>query len=79
MLSKIYVLIIFTPLFLFFCFMLYLEVSMFSLLPHEQGGMSFWIEFKHVWYRSISFYGLVVILSLLFYLIIKWIKDKKEN
>lgn len=79
MLSKIYVLIIFTPLFLFFCFMLYLEVSMFSLLPHDQGGMSFWLEFKNIWYRSISLYGLVVILSLFIYLIIKWIKDKKEN
>jgi len=66
--SKLFEWIIFLIFFLFFVFMLFIEVSVYSLLPPEQGGMSFLKEFKNVWYRSIWFYGIVLLISLLLYL-----------
>ena len=66
--SKLFEWIIFLTFFLFFVFMLFIEVSVYSLLPPEQGGMSFLMEFKNVWYRSIWFYGIVLLISLLLYL-----------
>jgi hypothetical protein len=59
--------IISVPLFLFFLGLFYVEVSVYSLLPPDQGGMSFWTELKNVWYRSISFYAMVLIASFLVY------------
>ena len=66
--AKLLVWIIFIPLFLFFCLMLYIEVSTYSVLPPEQGGMSFWMELKNTWYRSIWFYALLLLTSFLLYL-----------
>jgi sterol desaturase/sphingolipid hydroxylase (fatty acid hydroxylase superfamily) len=65
---------IFVLLFLFFLIMFYIEVSLYSLLPPEEGGMSFWTELKFVWYRSIWFYAILV--SSLFFL---YIDVKKGN
>ncbi|MFJ5624289.1 hypothetical protein ACIQD3_16510 [Peribacillus loiseleuriae] len=64
---KLLVWILFLPLFLFFLAMFYIEVSLYSLLPSDQGGMSFLMEFKNVWYRSVWFYAMLVIISCLFY------------
>ncbi|GAM16670.1 hypothetical protein [Mesobacillus selenatarsenatis] len=61
------ILIIFVPAFLFFLGLFYIEVSVYSVLPPEQGGMSFRTELKNVWYRSVSFYAMVLIVSFLFY------------
>lgn len=68
---KMLVWILFLPLLLFFSLMLYIEVSMYAVLPFEKGGMSFWMEFKNVWNRSISFYALLLIASLLLYFHLK--------
>ena len=65
--SKLLIWILFLPLFLFFLVMFQVEVSVYSLLPPEQGGMSFWIELKNVWYRSVWFYALLVTISVLLY------------
>ena len=65
--SKLLIWILFFPLFLFFLVMFQVEVSVYSLLPPEQGGMSFWIELKNVWYRSVWFYALLVTISVLLY------------
>lgn len=46
--------------FLFFLFAFYLEVSTYSILPSSVNGMSFWMEFQSVWYRSIWFYAMVL-------------------
>ncbi|MBS8266367.1 hypothetical protein DYI25_18245 [Mesobacillus boroniphilus] len=62
--------IIFVPLFLFFLALFYIEVSVYSLLPLEQGGMSFYTELKNVWYRSVSLYAILVIVSFFFYLLL---------
>jgi sterol desaturase/sphingolipid hydroxylase (fatty acid hydroxylase superfamily) len=59
--------IIFVPLFLFFLALFYIEVSVYSLLPPDQGGMSFWTELKNVWYRSVSFYAMVMIVCFFLY------------
>ncbi|WP_102261069.1 hypothetical protein [Mesobacillus jeotgali] len=59
--------IIFVPLLLFFLGLFYIEVSVYSVLPPEQGGMSFWTELKNVWYRSVSFYAMVMIVSFFLY------------
>lgn len=56
--DKLYLL--FLPLFLFFFVMFYIEVSLYSLLPPEEGGMSFWLELQYVWYRSVWFYAMIV-------------------
>jgi hypothetical protein len=67
--TKRWVWILYIPLFLFSVVMFYIEVSSYSLLPSDQGGMSFWIEFKNVWYRSLWFYGsLLLLISFLLYL-----------
>ena len=66
--AKLLVWIIFIPLFLFFGLMLYIEVSTYSVLPPEQSGMSFWMELKNTWYRSIWFYALLLLTSFLLYL-----------
>jgi hypothetical protein len=58
--------IAFIPLFIFFLIMFYIEVSLYSLLSPEEGGMRFWMELKFVWYRSIWFYAMLV--SSLFFL-----------
>lgn len=60
--------IIFLIFFMFFVFMFFIEVSVYSLLPPEQGGMSFLMEFKNIWYRSIWFYGILLLISLFLYL-----------
>jgi hypothetical protein len=60
--------IIFVPLFLIFLGLFYIEVSVYSLLPPEHGGMSFRTELKNVWYRSVWFYAMVLLASYLLYL-----------
>ena len=47
--------------------MFYIEVSLYSTLPPDQGGMSFWIGFKHVWYQSVWFYGMCAGVLILVY------------
>ncbi|WP_047982838.1 hypothetical protein [Ornithinibacillus californiensis] len=59
--------VIFISIFVFFLIMFYIEVSLYSLLPSEEGGMSFWMELKFVWYRSIWFYGMIMISTLFLY------------
>ncbi|MBT2640341.1 hypothetical protein [Bacillus sp. ISL-39] len=71
-----FVWIISVPLFLFFLALFYLEVSVYSLLPPDQGGMSFWTELKNVWYCSGSFYAMVLIAIFLFYL--RFIHKRKQ-
>lgn len=66
--SKFSAWVIFLIFFMFSVFMFFIEVSVYSLLPPEQGGMSFWMEFKNVWYRSIWFYGIILLISLFLYL-----------
>ena len=66
--SKFLVRILFIPLIVFCSLMLYIEVDMYSILPYDKGGMSFWMEFQHVWYRSISFYALLFFVSFLLFL-----------
>ena len=75
--TKLLVWILFLPLLLFFSLMLYIEVSLYSVLPYEQGGMSFWMEFKNVWNHSIWFYAILLVTSLLLYLLLK--PKKKIN
>lgn len=65
------------PSFLFFLGMFYVEVSVYSLLPADQGGMSFWKELKNVWYRSISFYAMVAIAFLSIYF--QFIHKRKQK
>ena len=36
------------------------EIVGYSLLSPEEGGMSFWMEFKAVWYRSVTFYAIII-------------------
>ena len=36
------------------------EIEGYSLLSPEEGGMSFWMEFKAVWYRSVTFYAIII-------------------
>ena len=36
------------------------EIVSYSVLPPEEGGMSFWMEFKAVWYRSVTFYAIII-------------------
>ena len=73
---KLLVWILLIPLLLFFSLMLYIEVSMYSVLPYEKGGMSFWMEFKNVWNHSIWFYALLLVASSLLYL---QLMPKKET
>lgn len=57
--------------------MFYVEMSIYSVLPPEQGGMSYWVRFKNIWYSSPTFYGIIILfLSFLF-----WFtkKNKKTN
>ena len=65
-------------LFLFFVVMFYIEVSSYSLLPSDQGGMSFWMEFKNVWYRSLWFYGSLLLLTSFFVIFVYKIRENKE-
>lgn len=69
--SRLLIWILFLPLFLFFFLMFYVEVATYSLLPHEHGGMSFWVELKNVWYQSVWFYAMLVIISLMIYFILQ--------
>lgn len=64
---KLLVWSLFLPLLLFFFVMFYIEVSLYSLLPPDQGGMSFLLELKYVWYRSAWFYSMLMIISFLLY------------
>lgn len=64
---KLLVWILFLPSFLFFFVMFYIEVSLYSLLPLDQGGMSFLMELKNVWYRSIWFYAMLIMICFLLY------------
>ncbi|WP_226580677.1 hypothetical protein [Halobacillus litoralis] len=41
----------------FFTSMLYVQVSTYSILPANEGGMSFWKSFGHIWTSSFWFYG----------------------
>lgn len=59
---KLLLWILFFPLVLFFLVMFFIEVSLSS----ELGGVSFWIELKNVWFRSIWFYALIAVISFLF-------------
>ena len=59
--------ILFLPLLLFFVVMLYIEVSVDSVLP-PKVELSFWMDLKNVWYRSIWFYAIVLLISFLLYL-----------
>ena len=45
--------------FIFIGFFL-VEIVGYSVLPPEEGGMSFWVEFKAVWYRSVTFYAIII-------------------
>lgn len=62
---KLLMWILFFPLVLFFLVMFYIELSLNSPFPPEHGGMSFLIELKKIWFRSVWFYALLVILSFL--------------
>ncbi|MBT2684734.1 hypothetical protein [Bacillus sp. ISL-37] len=68
--------LIFVPLFLFFLGLFYIEVSVYSLLPPDQGGMSFRTELKNVWYRSVWFYAMVMIAS--YFLYLRFILKRKK-
>lgn len=57
--TESFVWFLFLPLILLLLVMFYFEVSLYSLLPPDQGGMSFLMELKNVWYRSVFFYALV--------------------
>jgi len=59
---------LFLPFLLFLFVMFYLEVSLYSLLPPHQGGMSFWMELTHVWYRSVWFHASLSVMILFFVL-----------
>lgn len=59
------------PLFLLFVLMLYIEVSIYSLSPDA----SFWLGFKNVWYRSIWFYAILLLIFFLLYL--KFLRKEK--
>lgn len=65
--SRLLIWILFLLLFLFFLLMFYVEVATYSLLPYEHGGMSFWVELKNVWYQSVWFYAMLVIISFMIY------------
>jgi hypothetical protein len=67
--------IIFVPLFLFLLGLFYIEVSVYSLLPPEHGGMSFWTELKNVWYRSVWFYAMVLVA--LYFLYLRFVHKRK--
>ncbi|KGR76537.1 hypothetical protein CD33_06620 [Ureibacillus sinduriensis BLB-1 = JCM 15800] len=58
----------FLPLLLFFTLMFLVEISIYSILPPELGGMNIWMEFKQVWYRSVSFYAIILIAVFWLYL-----------
>lgn len=45
--------------------MLYVEVSMMSVLPASQGGMVLLEKFKMVWYKSTLFYVNVIFISVI--------------
>ena len=36
------------------------EIVGYSVLSPKEGGMSFWMEFKAVWYRSVTFYAIII-------------------
>lgn len=71
--GKPWVWILYITLFFYLVSMFSVEVSMYHLLPPDQGGMSFWMKFGYVWKNSISFYGIIILLiSLLFYLVLSY-------
>lgn len=51
---------------------------MYSMAPANQGGMSFWMEFKHTWYRSAYFYALLLIGGFLLFVSVMHVKKKKK-
>ena len=70
--------ILYIPLFLLLVIMFYTEMMLYSVLPPEQGGMSYWGRFKNIWYSSVSFYGIVLfVLSFLFYFIFRHKRERK--
>jgi len=72
--------ILFLPVFLFFLVMFWLEVDLYSILPASEGGMSFWMELKHTWYRSAWFYALLLVSCFLLFVSFQHIKkNKNEN
>ncbi|SES18398.1 hypothetical protein SAMN04487944_12251 [Gracilibacillus ureilyticus] len=53
---------------LFLVGMFYVEMALYSVLPPEQGGMSYWVRFQNIWYSSPAFYGIIIFfLSFLFW------------
>jgi hypothetical protein len=64
---KLMVWILLLPIFLFSLGIFFFEVAIYSTLPPDLGGTSFWVVFKNVWYRSVSFYTTLVILFLLLF------------
>jgi len=71
--------LLFLPVLLFFLVMFWLEVSMYSMAPEGQGGMSFWTEFKHTWYRSAYFYASLLISGFLLLVSFLHVKKKKKK
>ncbi|MEK4252164.1 hypothetical protein [Paenibacillus sp. FSL W7-1287] len=71
--------ILFLPVFLFFLVMFGLEVSLYSILPASEGGMSFWTEFKYTWYRSVWFYGCLVVGGFLLFVSYRQARKSKEE
>lgn len=53
--------LLYITLFLFLIGMFYIEMTLYSVLPPEHGGMSYWEKFKYVWYSSVPFYGIVLL------------------
>ncbi len=64
---KLMVWILLLPIFLFSLGIFFLEVASYSTSPPDQGGTNFWVDFKNVWYRSVSFYTALVIMFLLLF------------
>jgi len=52
--SHIFLILLFIGVFL-------VEMTGYSVLPPEQGGMSYSRRFKAIWYRSFSFYAIIIL------------------
>lgn len=72
---KLLIWALFLPSLLFFLVMFYIEVSLYSLLPVDQGGMSFLMELENVWYRSAWFYAMLV--NVFFLLLFSFLRKRQ--
>lgn len=54
---------------------LFIEMTLYSPLPPEQGGMSYFERFSNIWYRSIPFYCLIFSIGSFIF----WITKKKKS